>query len=142
MKNLETAIKIASATIFCFYLKMHFFHFNVTGQDFYELHKLSNKIYDDVWESFDAISEQIRALDIYAPASMAEFTMLSAIEEFDEVRPAAEMIHQLLLDNEILIKILNEVNLLSENHIGLQNFIQGRADIHSKWSWMLRATIQ
>lgn len=141
MKNLETAIKIAAASVFVFYLKVHYAHFNVEGPNFYQYHKLLDDIYKDVWESFDGIGEQIRALAIYTPASMTEFNMLSVVVDFDGVKKAHEMLHELLLDNDRVIQILNEVDSLSGNHKGLQNFIQGRIDMHEKWSWMLRATV-
>ena len=141
MKNLETAIKIATASVFTFYLKVHHAHFNVIGPNFYEYHKLLDDIYKDVWESFDGIGEQVRALDIFTPASLEEFQMLSVVDSAKGVKAAQVMIHELLLDNDKVIGILNEVNILSENHVGLQNFIQGRIDSHEKWGWMLRATV-
>ena len=72
---------------------------------------------------------------------MTEFNMLSVVVDFDGVKKAHEMLHELLLDNDRVIQILNEVDSLSGNHKGLQNFIQGRIDMHEKWSWMLRATV-
>lgn len=142
MKNLEVAIKIASSSVFCFYLKTHFVHLNIVRPNFYEYHKLTDKIWKDMIESFDAISEQIRTLDIFAPASLGAFKEFSVVEDLDTVGDAQAMIYELLLDNENVVETLKEANLLAADHQGLQNFLQGRIEAHEKWSWMLRATVQ
>ena len=39
MDALQQALKIAFATEYAFYLKAHYFHWNVEGADFYQYHK-------------------------------------------------------------------------------------------------------
>ena len=142
MKNLETALKITSSSVYCFQLKVHHAHLNVEGPDFYQYHKLLDDIYKDVWESFDTLSEQIRALDIFAPASLGEFHMMSVVEDAVGVSSSHDMMHALLLDNDKLLALFDEVNSLASSHLGLQNFIQGRCDAHEKWGGMLRSTLK
>ena len=141
MKNLETSMKIASASVFCFYLKVHYVHLNITGPNFWAYHKMLDDIYKDVFESFDAISEQVRSLDIFAPASLTEFHKLTVVQDMLSPADPLDMIHELLLDNDKLIDVLSEANMMAEHHLGLQNFLQGRCDAHEKIGWMLRATI-
>jgi starvation-inducible DNA-binding protein len=142
MKNLEMAMKVASSTVFQFYLKTHFTHLNVIGPNFWEYHKMLDKIYKDVWDSFDGISEQIRSLDIFAPASLSSFEKFGMIEDLNKVGEAKAMIYELLLDNERVIEALTEANTLAVDHVGLQNFLQGRIEVHNKWGWMLRSTVK
>jgi starvation-inducible DNA-binding protein len=142
MKNLEAAMKVASSSVFCFYLKTHFVHLNVVGPNFYEYHKLLDDIYKDVWDSFDAISEQIRTLDIFAPASLIVFNKYSVVEDMEKVTEAQAMMYELLLDNEAVVETLKEANAMATDHPGLQNFLQGRIEAHEKWGWMLRATVK
>ena len=99
-------------------------------------------IYKDVWENFDSISEQIRTLDIYAPASLSAFQSFSEIEDLNEVGEAKAMLYELLLDSEKVIDTLNVANSLAEGHIGLQNFLQGLSEKIEKWQWFLRATVK
>jgi DNA-binding ferritin-like protein len=47
MEELQKITKIAFASEFTFYLKAHFFHWNVEGENFYQYHKLFGKIYDE-----------------------------------------------------------------------------------------------
>jgi starvation-inducible DNA-binding protein len=142
MNNLEMSLKVAVGTVFHYGAKTHLAHFNITGPRFYELHILLDKIYKDLEDNFDGIGEQLRALDIFAPIGVAELLNLSVLEDFQEILSANEMIHELLLDNDKLLEVLNEVDTLAANHIGLQNYIEGLADMMNKYGWFLRATIQ
>jgi starvation-inducible DNA-binding protein len=142
MQNLEMVMKIASATLFSFYLKSHMVHFNIIGSDFFQYHKLTDEIWKDTIEEFDGISEQIRALDIFAPASLSEFQELSQIEDMTKPLEAKVMLYELLLDNEKLIEALKEANSLAAPHPGLGNFLQGLIDKHEKTGWFLRATVK
>ena len=109
MKNLETAIKVSASSLFSLYLCTHFVHFNVTGPDFYQLHKLLDEIYKLLFEEFDALGEQIRTLDIYTPASLSAFQQFSEIEDMNEVQDAKTMLYELLLDFE---KVINSPIIL------------------------------
>ena len=140
MNNLEHEMKVVLANAFTFYLKAHYFHWNVEGQNFTSLHSFFGNIYDEVFESIDVIAEHIRALDMYAPGSMERFKELSEIHEQIMVPRAEMMVDELAQDNEILIDSLKRAYLLSSDHLGLQNFLQDRIAAHEKHGWMLRAT--
>jgi DNA-binding ferritin-like protein len=54
--------------------------------------------------------------------------------------PRAElMFDELLSDNQRVIDSLEAAYNLAGDHLGLQNFLQDRIDIHEKHGWMLRA---
>jgi len=142
MKNLETAMRVATSSAFGFYLKVHSAHLNIVGPNFFEYHKLLEMIYKDIWDSYDTWAEQMRALDMLAPAGIEEFQMLSIVKDNNPKLSPQEMIYDLLIDNGRLIDLFCGVNALALPHPGLQNFIQSRIDTHAKWSWMLRSTIQ
>jgi starvation-inducible DNA-binding protein len=142
MKNLEEALKIAVGTEFHWTAKVHLAHFNITGPRFYEIHKLLELIYKSGEDSFDGIGEELRALDIFAPSDPTRLLELSVLPVQQMILPAQEMIHELLLDNDRLIKTLETVNALSNEHLGLQNFVQGLIDIQEKYAWFLRSTIK
>jgi len=144
MSKLTDALKVVLADTFAFYLKTHNYHWNVEGADFYEYHKLFNKIYDEVWEATDAVAEHIRSLDEYAPGSFSRFSELTTISDATTIPDGVSMAGQLLDDNEKVIislrKAYNEAEKVGE--IGVSNFLQDRTDIHKKHSWMLRSTIK
>jgi starvation-inducible DNA-binding protein len=144
MKQLIDEMKVGLSTVFSFYLKAHYFHWNVEGPNFAQYHDFLGELYTEVFGSVDSFAEQLRALGSYAPGSLERFKEMSKIEDETNVPGATAMIRQLMLDNEIVIDQLNKINKLADdnNKKGLTNFIEGRLDIHSKHAWMLKSFLK
>lgn len=144
MDELIKAMKIAFATEYTFYLKAHFYHWNVEGQNFYQYHELFGKIYEEVFASIDDFAENIRKLGSYTPGSYTRLSALSKVEEELQVGPAESMVRELMVDSDKCIELFKMVFAISEREKehGLSDFIAGRMDAHKKHSWMLRATLK
>lgn len=142
MEKLQQAAKIAFASEFSFYLKAHFFHWNVEGINFQELHDLFGNIYQEVYDSIDGFAERIRAIGAYAPGSNSRFSVLSRIDDETQVPQAEVMVQQLLQDSDNMVVILKRVYDVAEaaGEHGFSNFLAERMDAHRKHSWQLRAT--
>jgi starvation-inducible DNA-binding protein len=142
MEQLQKAAKVAFASEYSFYLKAHFFHWNVEGSDFSQLHELFGNIYEEVYGSIDGFAERIRAIGAYAPGSNSRFNMLSQIDDESQVPPAEVMVQQLLQDSDNMVVILKKVYDVAEvaGEHGFSNFLAERMDAHRKHSWQLRAT--
>lgn len=144
MDELIKAMKIAFSTEFSFYLKAHYFHWNVEGSDFLEYHDLFGKIYEEIYGSIDPFAENIRKLGSYTPGSYTRFSMLSQIDDETTVLPKDQMVTELLADNEKILKVIKLVYNLAEREgqHGLSNFLAERLDAHQKHGWMLRASLK
>ena len=142
MEKLQQAAKIAFASEYSFYLKAHFFHWNVEGPDFSQLHELFGNIYEEVYGSIDGFAERIRAIGAYAPGSNSRFNVLSHIEDETKVHPAEVMVQELLQDSDNMVILLKRVYDVAEaaGEHGFSNFLAERMDAHRKHSWQLRAT--
>jgi starvation-inducible DNA-binding protein len=140
--KLMDAMKVYLATNFTFYLKLHFFHWNIEGSDFPQYHKFLEKLYEEVFEAHDTIAEHIRALQGYAPGSLSRYAQLTEIKDQVDTLPAQLMIKMAMADNEIVLKTIRNAYNLAEaaGEIGVSNFLQDRYDVHTKHGWMLRAT--
>ena len=142
MANLMDAMKVYLATNFSFYLKLHFFHWNVEGPEFPQYHEFLQKLYEEVFEAHDAIAEHIRAIEGYAPGSLIRYLDMTKIKDQVEPIPASDMIKMALADNTIVLAVIKNAYEAADaaGEIGLSNFLQDRYDIHKKHGWMLRAT--
>lgn len=142
MEQLIKAAKIAFASQYTFYLKAHFFHWNVEGIHFQELHSLFETIYSEVYGTVDEFAEKIRSLGGYAPGSNSRFSMLTRIDDETEIIPAENMVHELLSDSDRMVIILKKVYDIAEaeGEHGFSNFLAERMDAFRKHAWMLRAT--
>jgi len=144
MDELQRALKIAFASEFAFYLKAQYFHWNVEGPNFPQLHDLFGKIYEEVYSSIDTFAEEIRATGTYTPGSFTRFSILSLVDDEVEVLPAEAMLMELFEDSEKMAEMFRIVFNASEElglH-GLSDFLAGRQDAHKKHSWMLRSTLK
>jgi starvation-inducible DNA-binding protein len=139
--NLKTLL----ATEYAFVIKAQFFHWNVEGPDFAQLHEFFGNLYNEVYDnSIDKTAEYIRTLDDYAPGSFERFMELSALSGQTKVPRARLMIEELLANNGQMIELLNECFAAAEaeNQQGIANFVAERIDAHGKHGWMLRSFLK
>ncbi|WP_316184710.1 DNA starvation/stationary phase protection protein [Bradyrhizobium sp. SZCCHNRI1003] len=142
MMDLVAAVRLALAETWVFYFKAHSFHWNVRGPLFRQFHQLFGDLYEDLHGAVDTLAERLRALDALAPASLDEIATGSAIA-FTPPPAAADMVAQLLAANDVVITALDDANqaAIAGGNDGLANLLQERLDMHAKWGWMLRATL-
>lgn len=142
MDILMDAMKKYLATNFSFYLKLHFFHWNVEGMFFPQLHDFFGDLYNEIWTAHDDIAEHIRAIHGYAPGSLSRYQELTSIQDQVDVVDAKVMVGMAMADNETVMDTIRNAYKAAEDagEIGLSNFLQDRLDIHKKHAWMLRAT--
>jgi len=141
-EQLIEKMKIYHASNFSFYLKAHFFHWNVEGPNFPQYHKFFQKLYEDVFGAVDNIAEHIRSLESYAPGSLVRFSSLSIIPDQIDPVPAPEMFTLLMADNVKMMWMIADLDKMANDagEAGLSNFLQARHEIHRKHQWMMRAT--
>ena len=143
MNDLIEKLNKLLASSFAMYLKNHFFHWNVKGQDFFQYHEFFGNLYEEIFQSVDTTAEQIRALNGIAYGSLTQYESLSAVKDQTSVPSIQQMISIAYRDNETIIAILMDVHQAAEreNQKGLLNYIEGRLDIHKKHGWMLRSSM-
>lgn len=135
-------LKKLLATQYAFVIKAQFFHWNVEGPDFSQLHKFFGKIYEEVYENaIDQTAEFIRILGDYTPGSFERFSELSLIPGQIKVPRARLMIDELLADSQSMIDLLNSTFSAAEaeNQQGTMDFLASRIDAMGKHRWMLRS---
>ena len=142
MNNLVEGLRVLLATNFVFYLKVHAAHWNVRGMFFFELHKLFEDQYNDLWENVDTIAEKIRELDAMVTITPAEQQSLSMIDSDQSIMEGKDYVLAFIKDHDRMIFLLNKVFELAEkeNNQAIMNYIADRLDAHAKMRWFLKAT--
>ncbi len=135
----------ALADQYIVYLKTQKYHWNVTGPEFYQLHLLLEKQYDELAEGVDDIAERVRQIGGHAIGTMAEFVKTTRLTEDPGEYPAArDMLHNLLHAHEAIIRQLREdiANLTDKiDDQTTADFLTAQAESHEKMAWMLSASI-
>ena len=145
MNEIQAAVKIAMSNTFVMYFQAHSYHWNVEGANFPQYHEFLGDLYDEVYGAVDPLAEEIRALDGYAPISIADALSASTIKE-DTTRPTTtqQMFANLLSsNNEVIAALTKAANKASSiNNQGLLNFLADRLDKHAKHGWMLKSLLK
>lgn len=131
------------ADTYLLYIKTQNFHWNITGSEFYSLHLLFEKQYEELAEAVDEIAEKIRALGFFVDATTGGFKKLSSVHEDAHVLPKHEMLEQLIKANEVVIREARTLSALAEKHNdpGTVDLMGRRLNAHEKAAWMLRSQL-
>ena len=144
MDKFTNQLKIAFASQYAFAIKTQNYHWNVEGIDFYQKHKMFQKIYEEVYGAVDDFAENIRKIKAYTPASLYRFSALAAIDDELEILDPQAMVAELLRDAEKMQEIMKHLFVEAEalGHHGLSNFLADRQDAFAKHAWFLRSTLK
>lgn len=142
--NTAEGLKRLLADSYTLYLQTHYFHWNVTGSQFRELHLMFEEHYTELAIAVDDIAERIRTLDVVAPGTYKAFAKLTSIQEVEEIPDAMTMVDLLTKGHEQVVKTAREVLKVAEdaNDESSAALVSDRMRVHEKTAWMLRATRQ
>jgi starvation-inducible DNA-binding protein len=131
------------ADTYSLYLKTHNFHWNVTGRMFNTLHLMFEQQYTELALAVDLIAERIRALGHPAPGSYSQYAKLSSIREETGVPDADEMIHQLVVGQEAVVRTARRIFPVVDkaNDEPTADLLTQRMQVHEKNAWMLRSLL-
>ena len=143
-KKIAEGLSRLLADSYTLYLKTHNFHWNVTGPMFTTLHTLFETHYTELALAVDQIAERIRALGINAPGSYKQFSALSSIEEETGTPKAEDMIKQLIVGQETVVRTARSIfPLVDEAHDEPSaDLLTQRMQVHEKNAWMLRSLLE
>lgn len=136
-------LKNTLADTYALLLKTHNYHWNITGANFYSLHKLFEEQYNELFAAADEIAERIRALGSKAPGSFSEFAKLTSITEANNNASASEILNDLVQSNQAAVDSLTTLKdtAESEEDKETEDLAISRIQIHQKNIWMLKASI-
>jgi starvation-inducible DNA-binding protein len=132
------------ADTYTLYLKTHNYHWNVTGPLFNTLHLMFETQYTELAAAVDLIAERIRALGHPAPGSYKAFARLSSIQEEEGLPSAEEMIRQLVIGQETVVRTAREIfpTVEKASDEPTADLLTQRMQIHEKNAWMLRSMLE
>jgi starvation-inducible DNA-binding protein len=141
MEQLIEQMKVILGTNFGLYFKAHTFHWNVEGPDFAQYHGFLGDFYEAVFDQTDSIAEHIRALNSYAPTTLARMMELSKVQDIVAIPSPLVMMSELAQDNDKYIIELRTGIAIADaaDEPAVGNFLQDILDAHQKHGWMLKS---
>ncbi len=144
-KNLNEVYKILNRVLAdgnILYIKLRKFHWNLSGDNFMELHLLLEDQYTAVAEAVDEVAERISTLGGMAIGTTEEFAKLSQLKETPGKVPDNQgMLKELVADHEAIVRSLrDDLDKCEDDYgdAGTSDFLNGLMQEHEKMSWKLR----
>lgn len=126
------------------YQKLRSYHWNVTGQQFFMLHELFEKLYREVADIGDALAERAIALGASPVRTLEEQLSMALLKEDRTTPGGLNMIRNVLIDLELLTGRLRELARDAEREadIATTDLANDTADRNEKTIWMLKAYLK
>ena len=144
LKEVEKGLGDLLANTYALYLKTQNFHWNLKGSDFFSLHLLFEKQYDELAEAVDEIAERIQSIGFHVDGSFSGFKKRSSIKEPGKGLTEKKMIQELLEGHEAISR---EMRPLIPQFQGVYDeasadLLIKRLGIHEKAAWLLRSHLE
>lgn len=145
MNALQNSLLTLLSDSYGLYRMAQTFHWNVTGPNFASLHALFEEQYTDLAAAIDEMAERLRALDVMIPVQLGPSSSgIADLTEADQKIDATRMVSRILDANMAVAKSARALADQAEEasdpvtaDMGI-----GRAQVHEKMAWMLKATLQ
>lgn len=87
-------------------VKFHNLHWNVTGQNFEQVHVYLEKQYDDFFEKFDEVAERIKMIGEFPVASLSKFLEITSVKEIEDKDITTKDALKIALEELVALKSL------------------------------------
>lgn len=142
LKSASTMLSAILADAMTLYIKTRKAHWNVTGENFMELHKLYEGQYKQLEEAIDEIAERIGKLGHKTIGTMSEFLNLSTLKESpSKYGSTKDTLNELLCDHEmVIVQLRKNIDECAEKNkdAGTADFLTGLMEQHETTAWILR----
>lgn len=112
-KALSEKMNILLSDFQLFYINTRGFHWNIKGENFFELHLKFEELYTDTQLKIDEVAERILTLGHTPNHSFTDYLKLSAIKEQQNVTDGKKAITSVINSFTILLKLERELLNLS-----------------------------
>nr|WP_321223425.1 Dps family protein [uncultured Psychroserpens sp.] len=92
-----------------YYQKLRNFHWNVLGENFFDLHNKFEELYTDARTKIDEIAERILTLRYHPMSKLSDYLEIAEIKEVSPLQSDKEMVQNILKDHGILLQQLSNV---------------------------------
>jgi starvation-inducible DNA-binding protein len=126
------------------YSKTQNYHWNVEGENFYQIHKMLEEHYNDHFAAIDAIAEKIRMLGKKVPGTLYYYNEKSPIKDADENLSWQKMLTDLAADQATVMKSLNACLKVAQSagDEATADLMVQRLQAHHMQKWFLESMIR
>jgi starvation-inducible DNA-binding protein len=113
-KQLSEKLNLLLANYQVFYINARGFHWNITGEKFFELHAKFEEIYNDLLVKVDEIAERILTLGYTPLHSFSDYTRIATVKEAKDISDGKQAVEKVVEGFQALVQVEREILLLSQ----------------------------
>ena len=143
LTNLQTVLEETFSANFVSYYRSHVAHVNTVGRNFYQDHKLLQKIYTYFGDNIDTLAEKLRTIKAIMPTDLSTVIAVSPIVDMTTEGSADELLELVEENIELMIDQYHELYTAAEDvrYIDISNFAQDQIGQLAKFKWMLTSIL-
>lgn len=124
-----------------YYQKLRNFHWNILGENFFDLHNKFEELYTDARTKIDEVAERILTLRHHPMSKLSDYLEISKVKEVSPLKSDKDMVLEILKDHKILLSQMSEVVKKADeaSDEGTIDLIGAYIRELEKVSWMLNA---
>lgn len=141
LTNIVRELNLLLADYSVYYQNLRNFHWNIKGENFFDLHEKFEVLYDDARLKIDEIAERILTLRHRPLSNMSDYLSQANVQEVKTNYEDREMVANILENHKILIEDIRRIIALADdaNDEGTIDMIGGFLKNLEKKSWMFDA---
>ncbi len=123
-----------------YYQNLRNYHWNISGQHFFDLHEKFEELYNEAKINIDEIAERVLTLQLKPISTLSEYLANADVKEL-KTEDTNEMVRSILLDHKKLIANMREIlkSAGDAKDEGTVDLVSGFLGSIEKKSWMLNA---
>jgi len=123
-----------------YYQNLRNYHWNISGQHFFDLHEKFEELYNEAKVNIDEIAERVLTLQMKPISTLSEYLENAEVREL-KTEDTNEMVRSILLDHKKLIANMREIlkSAGEASDEGTVDLVSGFLGSIEKKSWMLNA---
>ena len=127
-----------------FYQNIRGYHWNITGDKFFELHDKFQELYEDLFIKIDEVAERIKTLGHTPNHQFSVYQKLAKVKESTEVSDGVKDVKDTLESFKIIITLQREILDLSAdaNDEGTNALMSDYISEQEKLVWMYTAYLK
>jgi len=143
-KTIAVGLSQVLADSYKLMLKIHNYHWNVVGPNFYTIHKMTEEQYNELFAAIDDIAERIRAIGFLAPGTFAVYDKLSTIKDGNMELDAEAMLQDLVDSHITVAHTAKAVAMKADDYHDLvsADMLTKRIETHEKFAWLLQSMLE
>ena len=124
------------------YVKLHNYHWNVQGAQFFSIHNVTEEYYNYMSEQYDVLAERVLQLGAKPPVTMKEYLQIATLKEEEGLEFSAKEVMQNVLDDfETMLSEFKQLSQLAAEQGDTTSVALAEDNVQwlEKAVWMLKA---